>query len=258
MMTSSSTTSHGFLLLLVIDVLFVTATASYMAPTAATKSQFCDECRPEIFDITQPLSRSGLPTWRANISIPDAMRLVLKTNYSSIYLGTHWGTHVDSLGHLSEFEDDPTVMADSLSLNTLMGPVLVVEVPPETNITARYLQSLNLPKGLKRVIFKTVNTEKRLAEDKDYFHSNYTGFTGMGAKWLVENTNISFVGLDYMSVSICAKSVLHYVHFLFLTNNVIPVEFLKLDGIEPGYYTVYCLHLKVNIDGAPARCILVR
>ncbi len=38
---------------------------------------------------------------------------------------------------------------------------------------------------------------------------------------------------------------------------IIPLEGLVLEGVEPGLYELQCLPIKlINSDGAPARCIL--
>lgn len=40
---------------------------------------------------------------------------------------------------------------------------------------------------------------------------------------------------------------------------IIPLEGLVLEEVEPGLYTLHCLPLKlVDSDGAPTRCILMQ
>lgn len=180
-----------------------------------------------------------------------------ETYYGVITLNTHMGTHVDSPGHLFEDLYLSGFDVDSLDLNTLNGPVLVVDTPRDNNITAEVLQSLNIPEGEKRVIFKTLNTDRNLMQMRE-FTPNYTAFTTDGAEWLVKNTNIKLVGIDYMSVAI--KDEIVPVHKVLLARkDIIPVENLKLDEIKPGSYTIHCLPLRLpKADGSPARCILIQ
>ncbi|MCI03830.1 kynurenine formamidase-like, partial [Trifolium medium] len=40
-----------------------------------------------------------------------------------------------------------------------IGLTLLVDVPRISNITAEVMKSLNIPKGVKRVLFRTLNTD---------------------------------------------------------------------------------------------------
>lgn len=44
-----------------------------------------------------------------------------------------------------------------------------------------------------------------------------------------------------------------------VVQEIIPLEGLVLEKVEPGLYTLHCLPLKlVDSDGAPTRCILMQ
>lgn len=44
-----------------------------------------------------------------------------------------------------------------------------------------------------------------------------------------------------------------------MAQEIIPVEGLKLDDIQPGNYSVHCLPLRLlGAEGAPTRCILIK
>ncbi|VFR00739.1 unnamed protein product [Cuscuta campestris] len=91
---------------------------------------------------------------------------------------------------------------DTLRLETLIGPCLViVETALNKNITR--MKGLAIPRGVNRVVFKTLNTDKKLMA-KGEFDSSYTGFT-------VDNTDVKLVA-------------------------IIQVEGLKLDEVAPGAY----------------------
>ncbi|KAL2669711.1 hypothetical protein AAZV13_01G201450 [Glycine max] len=54
------------------------------------------------------------------------------------------------------------------------------------------MKSLNIPRGVRRVLCRTLNTYMRLYQKE--FDTSYVGFTEDGANWLVENTDIKLVG----------------------------------------------------------------
>ncbi|XP_047977133.1 cyclase-like protein 2 isoform X1 [Salvia hispanica] len=178
-------------------------------------------------------------------------------NFSELKLPLHAGTHVDAPGHFYENYFEQGFDADTLDLRVLNGPALLVDVPRDKNITAEVMKSLNIPKGVRRVLFRTLNTDRRLMYKKEY-DSSYVGFTGDGAQWLVDNTAIKLVGLDYLSVA--ATDYLTAAHRVFLlSKEIILVEGLKLDDVEAGLYTVHCLPLRlVGAEGSPIRCVLMK
>ncbi|MEI4850586.1 cyclase family protein, partial [Klebsiella pneumoniae] len=72
------------------------------------------------------------------------------------------GTHVDAPGHMFADYFDAGFDVDTLDLEVLNGPALLVDVPRDTNITAEAMKSLNIPEGVRRVLFRTLNTDRRL------------------------------------------------------------------------------------------------
>ncbi|KAF0901002.1 hypothetical protein E2562_037241, partial [Oryza meyeriana var. granulata] len=86
-------------------------------------------------------------------------------------------------------------------------PALLVDVLRDDNITAKVMESLHIPKGVQRVLFRTLNeplakitTFWQLMWRKE-FDTSYVGFMEDGTQWLVENTDIKLVGIDYLSVA---------------------------------------------------------
>uniref|UniRef100_A0A453L1Z1 Uncharacterized protein n=1 Tax=Aegilops tauschii subsp. strangulata TaxID=200361 RepID=A0A453L1Z1_AEGTS len=69
----------------------------------------------------------------------------------------------------------------------------MVDVPRDQNITAKTMESLHIPKGVQRVLFRTLNTDRNLMWKKE-FDTSYVGFMKDGAQWLVDNTDIKLVG----------------------------------------------------------------
>ncbi|KAG8650793.1 cyclase-like protein 2 [Manihot esculenta] len=205
---------------------------------------------------------SDMPSWNSKEGIGPFIRLFesLKNgsiaNFSEFKLSVHSGTHVDAPGHVYDHYYEAGFDVDTLDLEILNGPALLVDVPRESNITAEVMKSLKIPKGVRRVLFRTLNTDRKLMLKKE-FDSSYVGFMEDGAKWLVENTDIKFVGLDYLSVAAYAEAI--PTHLIFLkSREIILVEGLKLDNVKPGLYNVLCLPLRLlGAEGSPARCILI-
>ncbi|CAB4290564.1 unnamed protein product [Prunus armeniaca] len=164
------------------------------------------------------------------------------TNNSEFDLPAHAGTHVDAPGHVFNDYFDAGFDVDQLDLDVL---------------NAEVMKSLNIPKGTRRVLFKTLNTDRRLMHRKE-FDSSFVGFTEDGAKWVVDNTDIKLVGTDYFSIATYDEAIPAHVAFL-RGREIIPVEGLKLDDIQPGNYSVHCLPLRLlGAEGAPTRCILIK
>ncbi|XP_050209966.1 cyclase-like protein 2 [Mercurialis annua] len=214
-----------------------------------------------IFDITHRVN-PDMPSWDSKKGIGEYIWLVASmkngssVNASEMKLSTHTGTHIDAPSHVYDEYYDAGFDIDSLDMRVLNGPALLVDVPRDTNITAQVMKSLEIPKGVNRVLFRTLNTDRKLMFKKE-FDSSYVGFMSDGAKWLVENTDIKLVGLDYLSVASYIDAL--PTHLVFLkSKEIILVEGLKLDNIAAGLYNLHCLPLRlVRADGSPARCILI-
>ncbi|KAK4724322.1 hypothetical protein R3W88_027101 [Solanum pinnatisectum] len=234
------------------------------------KKKVIDICHKYVPDLPAYGSNNGLGNF---IKLETSIKLGGLSNYSVFKLATHSGTHVDAPGHFNQ-----TLFESGYDVVTLHLPalnVLVVDTPRDKNITDMFLifgiisclptylfssdikRSLNIPRGVKRVLFRTLNTDRRLMYKKE-FESSYAAFTSDGAEYLVQNTDIKLIGVDYLSVAINPKEELVKVHQLLLDpKDIIPVEGLNLDDAVPGVYTIHCVPLRlVHGDGSPTRCIL--
>nr|XP_043627539.1 cyclase-like protein 2 [Erigeron canadensis] len=217
----------------------------------------------KIYDITHRINSHTLSGLFVNgigddyVKLYRSMRNGSDYNFSIIKLPAHSGTHVDAPGHFYENYYEEGFDVDSLDLEVLNGPALLVDVPRDKNISAEVMKSLNIPKGVKRVLFRTLNTDKRLMWQKR-FDSSYAGFVTDGAQWLTDNTDIKLIGIDYLSVA--TDDDLKPVHLVFLkSREIILVEGLKLVDLEAGMYDVHCLPLRLSrAEGSPIRCILVK
>lgn len=214
-----------------------------------------------ILDISHAY-REDLPVWDSSEGLGNYRWLALSmkngsiANNSEMKMGTHTGTHVDAPGHVFQEYYEAGFDVDTLDLKILNGHALLVDVPRDTNITAKVMGGLNIPRGVHRVLFRTLNTDRHLMWKRE-FDTSYVGFMKDGAQWLVDNTDIKFVGIDYLSVA--AYDDLIPSHRVFLkSKEIILVEGLKLDDIDPGAYSLHCLPLRLlGAEGAPIRCILM-
>lgn len=178
-------------------------------------------------------------------------------NVSELRMLVHSGTHVDAPGHMVQEHFEAGLDVDKLDLDVLNGPALLIDVPRDTNITAQAMESLNIPKGVRRVLFRTLNTDRKLMWTKE-IDTSFVGFTEDGAQWLLDNTDIKLVGVDYLSFA--AFDYLIPAHLVFLNRpDMIPIEGLKLDHVKAGIYMLHCLPLRlIGCDGSPIRCILMK
>jgi arylformamidase len=166
-------------------------------------------------------------------------------------IGAHVGTHVDAPAHFVR----GGAGVDQLSLEVLIGPAVVVDARKVDALTADALDSLPIPAGAQRILFRTRNSDLwRSAQHT--FDENFVAVTADGATWLVER-GVRLVGIDYLSVAPFADSA--PTHQILLSAGVIAVENLNLSEVEPGEYQFVCLPLKIaGADGAPARAVLIR
>ncbi|XP_077225402.1 cyclase family protein [Tasmannia lanceolata] len=214
-----------------------------------------------ILDISHRL-REDMPVFESSeglgqfLWLPKSMKNGSIANNSEMKLATHTGTHVDAPGHVFQHYFEAGFDVDTLDLEVLNGHALLVDVPRDKNITAEVMESLNIPKGVRRVLFRTLNTDRKLMWKRG-FDSSYVGFMKDGAKWLVDNTDIKLIGIDYLSVA--AFDDLIPSHLVLLqSREIILVEGLKLDNIKPGIYSLHCLPLRLHgAEGSPIRCILI-
>jgi len=172
-----------------------------------------------------------------------------RSTVSRLAMGAHTGTHVDAPAHFVKGGKG----VDTLDLETLVGPALVVAVDGKA-VSAELLDKAAIPAGTRRVLFVTANSG-RWKTGSDVFSKDFVALTLDGAHWVVDH-GIGLVGVDYLSVAPYGQS--GPVHQCLLRAGVVIVEGLNLAGIVAGPYTLVCLPLNITgADGAPARAILI-
>ncbi|CAA2964382.1 kynurenine formamidase-like [Olea europaea subsp. europaea] len=208
----------------------------------------------KIYDITSKIA-VGMTTWDGDKGMPEEKLRFIDTNGESVYkFSTHMGTHSDASCHV--FSNMSSYDANSLNLETLNGLALVMDAPRNKDLTAEVLKSMNIPKGVKRLLFRTENTHSLMLQPA--FARDYVALNTDGAEWLVENTDIKLIGMDYLSVSVMEET--KQVHEVLLKRgDLIPVEGLVLNDVSPGEYMLHCAPLRIpGADGSPTRCILTQ
>ncbi len=209
----------------------------------------------KIRDITLTLSPE-LPVWPGDPQVRlERMRKIedgANSNVSELQMRVHAGTHVDAPIH---FINESSKGVDSLPLSTLIGFCCVVEISHEIDlITREVLESVYLPQGSQRILFKTRNSQYWKQNSPD-FQTNFVGIAEDAALYLVEKGFI-LVGLDYLSIAPYKNS--RPTHEVFLNNGVVVLEGINLSDVSEGYYTLFCLPIKLaGSDGAPARVVLI-
>jgi arylformamidase len=145
---------------------------------------------------------------------------------------------------------------ENLPLDVLIGPCYVMQLPDGVDaITSDVLARTEVSSDMKRVLFGTSNSHY-WARGESKFQEDFVAITEDGAEWLVEH-GVQLVGIDYLSVAPFGDS--DPTHHVLLKAGVVILEGLNLSNVVRGFYTLYCLPLKVSgADGAPARAILMQ
>jgi len=207
----------------------------------------------EIYDISVPISsKTHTYTGDPEVEITPASRISngQSANVSMLKFGSHTATHVDPPYHF--FEDGKTI--DELPLDILIGRCMLCEIKDETAIGIPELERANITDDIKRILFKTRNSE---LWNKPEFDKDFVFLDPDAAAWLV-NRGIQLVGIDYLSID-RFKSGTHPTHIELLTAGVVIIEGLNFSGVPEGFYKLVCLPLKIaGGDGGPSRAVLIK
>ncbi len=209
----------------------------------------------KIIDVSLTI-REGMAVWPGENPVVLNRRTKIEegahANVSFLSLGAHTGTHVDAPFHF--IADGSKV--DEMPLEVLIGPAQVVEVPDSVKvINAEVLGGLKIADEPKRILFKTSNSHY-WDLDTDEFQIGFVGIDLSASEELVKRGMI-LVGIDYLSAS--PYKISKPTHDELLGAQMIIIEGLDLRKVQAGFYTLYCLPLKLHgADGAPARVILIQ
>ena len=209
----------------------------------------------KIYDISLTI-QNGMVVWPGDPQVKLERIFKIEdganANVSKLELSVHTGTHLDAPHHF--INGAKTI--ETLALDVLIGPVQVVHLPDSVDlITGEIVEKAGIAAGVSRVLFKTRNSAYWLKSEQ-VFEKGFVGVSVDGAEALVK-MGIRLVGIDYLSIAPYKKS--RPTHEVLLRNEMIILEGVNLNGIDPGMYTLICLPPKLGgSDGSPARAVLMR
>jgi arylformamidase len=207
-----------------------------------------------IYDVSV-LIDSNMPVWPGDpavvVELANSMDRGDAFNGTRLALSAHTGTHVDAPRHF--LKDGSTV--DVMPLEVLTGPCYVTQLPDDIDeISADVLERVAIGSDTTRLLFGTRNS-RLWAGGQTEFQRDFVAVSQDGAEWLVTH-GIKLVGIDYLSVASFDEP--KPTHLTLLNAGMIILEGLDLSRVPRGFYTLYCLPMKIKgADGAPARTILV-
>jgi arylformamidase len=168
-----------------------------------------------------------------------------KVNASKISLGSHTGTHADSKLHIRNDVDG----AEALPLQSFYGRCKVLDL---THIAKEIHKDDLICHPIRKndiVLLKTRNSIRGYKK----FRTDYIHIKLDAAKHLV-SVGVKTLGFDYLSVKKFGGD--DEVHEL-LINNLTLFEGIDLSKVSEGEYTFIGLPLRMNLDGALARVMLM-
>jgi arylformamidase len=201
-------------------------------------------------DISWPLS-AGVTTYKNKGDFKTAATRNWQEHHareSSIYIGSHTGTHVDAPAHF--LEQGKTI--EHTELSRLIGKAQVIDLGfiETEGITREHLEriSLNAP----RVLLKTKNS---LLDPEADFNPEFIYLEKSGARYLADQGILS-VGIDYLGIERLQPA--HETHQALLEHDIAIIEGLRLGCVPEGLYTLVCLPLALmGTEAAPARAVLL-
>jgi arylformamidase len=205
------------------------------------------------YDISVALG-DDLPVWPGSPGVSTALRHSLErgdeTNTSQLSLDVHSGTHVDAPWHVAA----SGISVEEMGLDPFIGPTVVIDTGPASEITAAVLNAAAIPEGTERLLLRTANSGRpdayRLQFDEDY-----AALTLDGAEWLATR-DLCLLGIDYLSIQRYSAPL--DVHRVLLEQGIALLEGISLSDVAPGDYELICLPMRLlNVEGAPARAILL-
>jgi len=200
-----------------------------------------------IIDISMPISEGMLvfpgdpaPRFERHSTVAEG-----KMNVTRLILGSHTGTHVDAPQHVF----GQGVGVAGMPLDSFYGPCAVLDLTAAGRVLgADDLRQHDIKPG-SIVLLKTRNS----LEQYDTFRDDYTHLGEDAARWLADRGPRT-LGVDYLSVE--GPEAEGRVHEL-LVGRMTVFEGLCLKDVPPGPYLFCGLPLRLGLDGAPARAVLV-
>lgn len=165
---------------------------------------------------------------------------------SELRIGSHTGTHMDAPYHVF----GSGKKAGSARLEKLYGRCRVLDLTKvKGSIEADDIRVFRIRRG-EIILLKTRNSlikSKRFRKDFVYI--------GKSAAKLLAESGANAIGVDYLSVEkFGAKPESHRI----LLSKMAVFEGLSLSNVKPGSYLFIGFPIKIGIDAAPVRAVLIK
>lgn len=169
-------------------------------------------------------------------------------NVSRISMSVHCGTHADAPYHY----DEQGVRIGALDLDIFVGPVRVIDAQGAGPLCLPQHIAPFLKDCPPRVLLRLF-----AGQDSKVWNEDFRALAAETVHLLSEH-GVRLVGVDTASVDPASSKELP-AHMACKKNNIIILENLLLDHVEPGDYELIALPLKFeNLDASPVRAILRR
>ncbi|MFD1019974.1 arylformamidase [Thalassobacillus hwangdonensis] len=202
----------------------------------------------KLIDITMMLNEQT-PPWPGDepyrYGLTWTMEDTGSVNVGNISMSNHTGTHVDAPFH---YDNDGKKIAE-LPPERFIGEALVVNMEGKQVVAASDLQEYDLADVSKVIV------QSNSWKDRTQFPQDYTVLGDDLGPFLKEN-GINLIGVDTPSVDPETSKELAAHHSLY-ANDVLILEGLLLDEVQPGNYELIAFPLKMEeADGSPVRAML--
>lgn len=196
----------------------------------------------EIIDISWPVT--------ADMAEYGGRKIVTFSNFGNetkVTLINHTGTHVDGPKYF--FKNAKSL--DQFPLSKLIGRCIVLDLMHVSKkITAQDLENHTI-KADSIILFKTKNSLLSYTTWED----NFIYFDASGAQYLAEK-QVKSIGIDYLALETQPGFPSHKI---LLRQEILIIEGLRLENVEPKEYEIICLPIKlIGLDAAFARAILIK
>lgn len=203
----------------------------------------------KIYDVSLEISEDMLvypnntvPRIRFTRVMPDG-----NSNLSEILIGSHTGTHVDSLLHVKNGVSG----VEELPVKSFIGSARVLDLTGvDESIKAQDLDPFKIRKN-EIILLKTRNS----LEGYDRFFEDFIYISEDAAEYLVRR-GVKTLGYDYLSIQKFRSGNVN-VHRILLEGRVTVFEGLNLRKVSPGRYWFIGLPLRIKAEASPARVLLL-
>ncbi|MBM7551893.1 arylformamidase [Thalassobacillus pellis] len=166
-------------------------------------------------------------------------------NVGSVKMSNHLGTHVDAPFH---YDNQGQKIAE-LPVERFCGQALVVDLAGKKTVSADDFRDVDFT-GVTKLIVRSNSWR-----DRSTFPTEYTVLEENLGHFL-ETQGIDLIGVDTPSVDPETSKELPAHHSLY-EHDILILEGLVLDNVEPGRYELNAFPLKMaEADGSPVRAVL--